>query len=129
DMNNTPPVHALSGRGIITNLKGYRVVGDYSLDSPPLEILRGLERGEIDVAVVWGPLSGVLASKAPKKWTVSEVKPGPQDFATAFSISVAVRKDAPELKAELDQAISKRRTDIDALVDRFGIPRAEGETK
>lgn len=126
DMANTPPVHALSRRGIVENMKGYRVVGDYSLDSPPLEVLRGLEKGEVDVAIVWGPLAGVLTKKNPKKWTVTPAPTNEPFLPSTFAISVAVRKDAPELKDELEAAITRRRKDIDALVDAWRIPRAEG---
>ncbi|HEX8906143.1 MAG TPA: transporter substrate-binding domain-containing protein, partial [Longimicrobiaceae bacterium] len=35
DGTNTPPVHALSRRGVVGNLKGYTLYGDYSRPNPP----------------------------------------------------------------------------------------------
>ena len=35
DGANTPPAHALARRGIVQNVRGYTVYGDYSTDSPP----------------------------------------------------------------------------------------------
>ena len=40
DYNNTPPVHALSRRGIVGNLEGFSVYGDYSQANPPARMRR-----------------------------------------------------------------------------------------
>lgn len=55
DGANTPPVHALARRGIVDNVTGYHVIGDYAQDSPPAAILRAVAAGTVDVAIVWGP--------------------------------------------------------------------------
>ena len=65
DGANPPPEHALARRGIIDNVVGYGVYGDYVEPDPPLELLRALARGELDVAAVWGPLAGYFARKQP----------------------------------------------------------------
>src|SRR5215213_900646 len=62
DFANTPPAHALTNRHI-TNVRGYMVYGDYSKPSPSANIIEAVERGEVDVAVVWGPLAGYFARR------------------------------------------------------------------
>jgi hypothetical protein len=42
-----------------------------------------------------------------------------------FDISMAVRRGDP-LKERLDDVIARRRTEIDALLRRYGLPRADG---
>src|SRR5690349_11913844 len=49
DFANTPPAHALTRRGIIDNVRGYPIYGDYRNDSPSAEIVRAVADGEIDV--------------------------------------------------------------------------------
>ncbi|TGT34813.1 quinoprotein dehydrogenase-associated putative ABC transporter substrate-binding protein, partial [Mesorhizobium sp. M4B.F.Ca.ET.169.01.1.1] len=58
DGANSPPVRALSRRGIVGHLIGYPVYGDYAAPNPPARIVDAVASGEIDLAVVWGPLAG-----------------------------------------------------------------------
>src|SRR4051794_33932587 len=51
DGTNTPPAHALARRGVIDNVQGFTVYGDYREDSPPARIIDAVARGEVDVAV------------------------------------------------------------------------------
>lgn len=127
DFNNTPPVHALSRRGVVSNLRAFSIYGDYATDSPALEVMRALQRDEVDVAIVWGPFAGAVTREHPQAWSVTPVPEGEPGLQFRFPISVAVRKDAPELRAELDQAIERRSKDIDALVKKFAIPEVGGE--
>jgi mxaJ protein len=50
DYTNTPPAHALARRGIVRNVAGYTIYGDYREPNPPARIIEALGRGEIDVA-------------------------------------------------------------------------------
>ena len=54
DAQNTPPTHALARRGIIGNVRGFMLYGDYTQPSPPAAIVDAVARGDVDVAVVWG---------------------------------------------------------------------------
>jgi quinoprotein dehydrogenase-associated probable ABC transporter substrate-binding protein len=67
---NTPPGHALAEQGIVDNVVGYTVYGDYRRPNPPAQILEAVARGEIDIAAVWGPLAGYFARQSPVKLTV-----------------------------------------------------------
>src|SRR5436190_18532685 len=64
DGRNTPPAHALANRGIINNVEGYTVYGDYAEENPPARIIDAVIKGDIDVAIVWGPLAGYFAKKS-----------------------------------------------------------------
>ena len=45
DFANAPPGQALSNRGIIRNVRGYTVLGDYRQPNPPSRIVRAVEKG------------------------------------------------------------------------------------
>ena len=64
DQSNTPPAHALARRGIIANVRGYMLYGDYRKPNPPSEIMQAVQRGDVDVALVWGPLAGYFAARS-----------------------------------------------------------------
>ncbi|MBQ0824537.1 substrate-binding domain-containing protein [Microvirga sp. HBU67558] len=127
DGSNTPPAHALSRRGIVENVRGFMIYGDYNEPDPPARILRALANGDIDVAVVWGPLGGYFAEREGVPLTVNPVRPifdGPQ-LPMAFDISMAVRKDDETLRQEVDAALARRRSEVDAILAAFRVPRLD----
>jgi mxaJ protein len=128
---NTPPAHALARRGIVGNVRGYMIYGDYREPNPPAGILQALAAGDIDVAVVWGPLGGYFASREAVPLKVSPVRPafdGPR-LPMVFDISMAVRKDDHVLHREVDAALARRRADIDAILTEYGVPRLDGVSR
>lgn len=131
DGANSPPAHALAQRGIIDNIVGFTVYGDYEEESPPSRIVTAVAKGEVDVAVVWGPLAGYFAKKQAVPIDLTPVTPEvdpPLRFI--FAISMGVRKDDKELCEQLNQVIERRRTDIERILDEYGVPRiARKETK
>ena len=58
------PVHALENRGVRGNLVGYMVYGDYRDSTPASRIIDGVANGDVDVAIVWGPLAGYFAKRS-----------------------------------------------------------------
>ena len=125
DYMNTPPAHALSRRGIVRNVVGYTVYGDYSKPNPPARILDALARGDVDVAIVWGPLGGYFATRERTPLVITPVMPEmePPGIPLAYNISMGVRKADDPLRRELDQVILRRRAEIDRILDAFGVPR------
>jgi mxaJ protein len=128
DGSSTPPAHALARRGIIGNVRGYMIYGDYAQPNPPARILDALANGEIDVAIVWGALGGYFAQREKVPLKVTPVRPtfdGPQ-LPMVFDISMAVRKEDEALRQEIDMALSRRRAEIDAILAAYGVPRLGG---
>ncbi len=121
---NTPPAHALARRGIVDNVHGYSVIGDYGKDSPPADIVRAVADGTIDVAIVWGPLAGGFAKHAKTPLVVQPLAESwDSGLPMAFDIAVGVRHADRELAAELDRALVARRADIDRILTAWGVPR------
>ena len=52
DHVNSPPAHALTARGIVNNIVGFSVLGDYRNPDPPRAIVDAVGRGDVDVAIV-----------------------------------------------------------------------------
>jgi len=127
DGANTPPAQALTRRGIIGNIRGYMIYGDYSHPNPQAEIIDAVDRGDIDVAVAWGPLAGYFAAKEPHAMRVTPVQPwldGPS-LPMVFDISMGVGKDDLKLRDQLDQVLEKRAPDIQRLLASYHVPLAQ----
>jgi mxaJ protein len=125
DYANTPPAHALANRHIITNVRGYTLYGDYRQASPPARILDALVAGEIDVAVVWGPLAGYFAGQQAMPLELVPVSPQiDQPFLPfVYDISMGVRRGDDALKQELEAIIERRRADIERILDDYHVPK------
>jgi mxaJ protein len=127
DASNTPPAHALARRGIVQNVRGYMLYGDYARPDPTAAVVDAVARGDVDVAVVWGPPAGYFAARAGRPLRVTPVRPwldGPQ-WPMVFDISMGVRKDDVALRQELDAALARNRPAIQALLARYHVPQAE----
>jgi quinoprotein dehydrogenase-associated probable ABC transporter substrate-binding protein len=124
---NTPPAHALARRGIITNVVGYTVYGDYRDETPPARIMDAVVNRDVDLAVVWGPLAGYYTKSHNAPLEVVPVSPDldPPALAMAFNIAMGVRKGNTALKDRLDAALTRRRADIRKILDDYGIPWLE----
>jgi quinoprotein dehydrogenase-associated probable ABC transporter substrate-binding protein len=128
DFANSPPAHALSARGIVNNVTGYTVYGDYSRENPPAQIIEAVAKGEIDVALVWGPLAGFFAKRQATELTVEPVSPekdGPLPFV--FDICVGVRKGNARLRDEVNAVLARKHEEIAHLLDDYGIPQVHGK--
>ena len=127
DGADTPPAHALAKRGIIRNVREYSIYGDYRQPNPPAQILDALVRGEIDVAVVWGPLAGYFAPRLGTPVTVTPVTPQVDlpFLPFVFDISLGVRRADTTRRARLEEILDRRRHSVDSLLAAYGVPRVD----
>jgi mxaJ protein len=124
DYASVPPLHALSRRGIVDNVVGYSLYGDYRKDSPPAALVRGVADGEVDVALVWGPLAGYYAKRSKAKLDVVPIAAEPDGAPPmAFDIALGVRKGDMALSDELERALARREKAVKAILARFGVPQ------
>jgi len=121
DFSNTPPAHALSRRGIVGNVRGYMVYGDYAQANPHARIVRAVADGEVDVAFVWGPIGGYFAGRAPRPLQVSPLTAGGED-RLAFAIAAGVRRGDDALKSEIERVLAAKRPEIARLLQSYRVP-------
>jgi mxaJ protein len=123
---NTPPAHALSRRGIVASVRGFMLYGDYRQPNPAAAIVRAVAAGEIDVGLVWGPLAGYFSVRSPVPLQVQPVTPWLDDasWPMVYDISVGVQRSDTALLNEVDRVLAARHAEIETLLDRYHIPRA-----
>jgi len=121
-----PPVHALTSRGIVSNLVGYNIFGS-NLDEtdPSSDLIKAVEKGEVDLALVWGPIAGYFARSSPVPLVVLPIEGDSSDptLPLSFDIAAGVRKEDDMLKQQLDVELQRRRTEIQQLLVSYGIPQ------
>lgn len=124
DYSNPPPVSALAKRGIVRNVAGYTIYGDYRQPNPPARLVDAVARGEVDVAVVWGPLGGYFAGRSEVPLRVTPVR-RPNDGPAVpfiFAIAMGVRPEDTSLVRMLDRVLVRRRAEVRRILEQYGVP-------
>ena len=118
-----PPAYALARRGITRNVEGFSLFGAYGEENPARKIIDAVERGDIDVAIVWGPFAGFFAKNANSALDLAPVAPA-TFFGVPFTydISMGVRKGNDALKDELNRALEHESATIKTLLAQYGMP-------
>jgi mxaJ protein len=124
DYANVPPAAALAQRHIIRNVVGYSIYGDYSQPDPPARLIDAVARGDIDVAIAWGPLAGYFARRAAVPLEVVPVSPqiDVPFLPFVFDIAMAVRRGDDTLRVRLDSVLERHRAEIGRLLEHYGVP-------
>jgi len=124
DYANTPPAQALARRGVTQNITGYSIYGDYSKENPPAALIEAVARGDVDVAIAWGPLAGYFANRASAPLKITPVSPeiDSPSLPFVFDICLGVRKEDAALRGELDKILARRKDEIDRLLRSYGLP-------
>jgi len=124
DGMNTPPAHAVAARGLIGNVRGYMLYGDYSRPNPPAAIVKAVADGDVDVAMVWGPLAGYFAKQSPVPLHLDPVTPqlDAAQWPMAYDVSMGVRKNDPQLLRSIDAVLGRDKVQIAAILKSYGVP-------
>jgi mxaJ protein len=81
----------------------------------------------VDVAVAWGPLAGYFARQSAVPLRVEPVSPQIDlpYLPFVFDIAMGVRRGDTALRDRLDDVLRRRRREIDRVLARYGVPRAD----
>ncbi len=127
DATHVPPADALARRGLVDRTVSFPIYGDYRHASPPSELIDAVARGDIDVAIAWGPLAGYFAQHEAVPLAVTPI--ASDEPGMTFAIGLATRRTDVLLHALLDVELVRARPRIDALLARFGVPRTPEEER
>jgi mxaJ protein len=116
DDEYAPPALLLARNGYLSGIVGFDTVED------PDSILRALQNGAIDVAVVWGPLAGSYRRRDPSLRLLPIKDKTPAPFVLSFAISMGVRKRDTALRDRINVVLARRKREIDRILQDAGVP-------
>lgn len=122
--NSTPPTLAFGQEGIVDNIHGYMIYGDFSKPNPPARLIEAVEKKDVDVAAVWGPLGGYFAKSSPVALSVTPMT-GTEKFKPLvfrFAIAMGVKNGNTALRDKLDAVIAKEQPAIRNILLSYGVP-------
>jgi len=101
---------------LLATLDGFKTTTYRSAE----EALAALDKGEVDVAFVWGPMAGYENKKHwANRWRVTPVA----GHDLSGQVAVAVQRGKDDLAKAIDQALAELKPQIAALADKYGFPR------
>ncbi|NBV94972.1 MAG: quinoprotein dehydrogenase-associated putative ABC transporter substrate-binding protein, partial [Methylocystaceae bacterium] len=118
---NTPPGNILAKEGLMSAVKPYPLMVDTRFDSSSATMIRDLEAGEIDVALLWGPIAGYYVKNAKTKLNLAPI----QETAgtrMAFRVAFGVRHSDQIWKRDLNQFISQNKSELEKILIDYGVP-------
>lgn len=118
---NTPPGNILAMNGLLAAVKPYALMVDTRVESPSAEMIRDLEKGDIDIAILWGPFAGYYAKKAEGKLVVAPLD-DVQGARMSYRIGFGVRHSDQNWKRELNQFIAQNQAALDQILKDYGVP-------
>jgi mxaJ protein len=112
-------------RGLMEYAIPYRMMSGDAQWNPGKIIEEELVQDVINLTVVWGPIAGYYAKRITDHDIV--VIPMENELRVKFDyqISMAVRYREPAWKDKIDLLIGENQSEIDAILDAYGIPRLE----
>jgi mxaJ protein len=99
------------------------VYGDIAEPFPMAPIIYAVGKGDVDVAIVWGPSTGYIAARATPVPRATPVADRDTSVPMVFHVAMGLRKDDAALAGEIDRFIAARGDEIEAILDAFHVPR------
>ncbi len=125
---NTPPVTLLARRGLIGNLAPYQLMADTRHDHPAQDMVNDVQSGEIDVALVWGPIGGYFAKQADGAMVVTPLQADENSpMRMDFRISMGLRRGEPVWKEQLNDLLREEKAAIEAILLDYGVPLLDNQ--
>jgi len=121
----TPAVDWLAKHQLLDQAVPYRLLNADPSHYPGKIIGDDLVKGNIDAAVVWGPIGGYFARRitAPEL-VVLPLKSEP-GVRMDFGVSMGVRQGEKAWRALIQQALDQNRDDILQVLREYGIPMVD----
>ncbi len=122
--DSAPPEVALGQQGIVNNVTGFVIYGDYGKPNPPARLIEAVQNGAVDIAAAWGPLAGYFAKHSRVPLTVTPVTHTAQfaPLTFRFSIALGVRPCDTALLRKLDAALAREQAAIKGILTAYGVP-------
>ncbi|MDI1299262.1 quinoprotein dehydrogenase-associated putative ABC transporter substrate-binding protein [Methylotenera sp.] len=122
-VDHSPATIPMDAHGLISNARPYRMQRDLNL--PASFMIDDLAKGDIDIAIAWGPIGGYYAKQSKVPMVVVPVPEYETQNAKGkeyWNISVGVRKKDKDRMAMIQGALDRNQDKIMKILDEYSIP-------
>lgn len=118
----TPPAAHMARNGLIAKAKVYNLVVDRRHESPVVDMLDDLAAGNIDAAILWGPLGGPLVKSDYPGMKVIPLVQETLPPRLFFRITMGVRQGEKVWQRKLNSLIRRNQDEINGILWQAGVP-------
>jgi quinoprotein dehydrogenase-associated probable ABC transporter substrate-binding protein len=116
--------------GLMATARPYLFIVDTRYQNPMRDMVDDLRKGEIDVAILWGPYAGWY-TKGDDTLAVQPMLEAKQPGLPGleYRITMGVRSGETSWKHEINNVIEKRQADIDKVLLDYRVPLIDEDNK
>ncbi|TCP44532.1 substrate-binding domain-containing protein [Rhodovulum marinum] len=118
----SPPATHLARNGLIGKARPYNLMVDRRYESPAPDMLAALDAGQIDGAILWGPIGGPLVKDGYPGFKVIPLIREEFPPRLFFRITMGVRQGEKVWQRKLNSLIRRNQAEIDAILTEAGVP-------
>jgi mxaJ protein len=122
-IDHSPATIPMNDHGLIPNARPYRMQRDLNL--PPSFMIDDLAKGDIDIAIAWGPIGGYFAKQSKVPMVVALIPEYENTNVKGkeyWNISIGVRKGDKDRMMLIQGALDRNQDKINKILDDYGIP-------
>nr|WP_281269191.1 substrate-binding domain-containing protein [Thiocapsa rosea] len=118
----TAPATLLTRYGLWDQTRSYERAVDPRLYAPARDAVTDVAAGDLDVALVWGPIAGYYAARQAVPMTVVPLPGEIESVQLAFNVSMGIRDRETEWKHELNTLLNRLAPRIQAILLDYHVP-------
>jgi ABC-type amino acid transport substrate-binding protein len=118
----TPPATILTRFGLLDRVKSYERTVDTRRYSPARDAVADVARGDLDLAIIWGPIAGYYATRQAVPLTLVPLPAQIDSVQLAFNVSMGIRQNENDWKHELNGQLERLAPQIQSILLGYSVP-------
>ncbi len=125
----TPPVSLLTRYELLDQTRSYERAVDTRLYAPARDAVADVAKGQLDLAVIWGPIAGYEARQQSVPLRLVPLPAELDGIPLAFSVSFGIRPRETAWKHELNAMLERLGPQIQAILLGYGVPLLDNQDR
>lgn len=122
-VERTPPTANMAANKLLRTAKIYPLAVDTRVTESMAErMLRDMKAGQIDAAILWGPMAGYYAKEMKADVTIVPLVKEKNGERMAYRITMGVRPSDQEWKRTLNKVIRENQKEINKILLDYNVP-------
>lgn len=117
-----PAATHMARNGLMGDAKPYQLFVDRRYDNPAGDMLADLEAGEIDAAILWGPIGGPMVKADHPDLVATPIMDEALPPKMYYRITMGVRRGEMDWSRKLNSLIRRNQDEINAILLEAGVP-------
>jgi quinoprotein dehydrogenase-associated probable ABC transporter substrate-binding protein len=117
-----PPGSVMGANGLMSKARSYALVVDRRYASPQEKMIADLVAGEIDAAILWGPIGAYYAKASGADLAVIPLVAETKGPRMTYRITMGVRTRDQDWKRQLNRLLQQEQGEINKILLAYGVP-------